>query len=266
MYVSRVCTQTDRHRYRHARCICCCCWWICICICSTHLWGERESELSVSVSVSVSINKSAADCSGFSLEMVKRWSNMLLNRNCCCRSLFIIGIETRLVSLCFLLSTSFYRTRRWGESRGVGVAIVVAGARTCQADSFLYACVIYYPTKKKKNQKLVSAFSRRLLFSPQTDSSLLLLRFVSELHLFLGNLFVYISYVCVCVWTGERSKNKPRMKMNYARLQFFFIFLSNANSNFLISLRRLHKQQAGTSLTLTFAISLSWGPLVIKSI
>lgn len=33
---------------------------------------ERESELSVSVSVSVSINKSAADCSGFSLEMVKR--------------------------------------------------------------------------------------------------------------------------------------------------------------------------------------------------
>lgn len=53
--------------------------------------------------------------------------------------------------------------------------------------------------KKKKNQKLVSAFSRRLLFSPQTDSSLLLLRFVSELHLFLGNLFVYISYVCECV-------------------------------------------------------------------
>lgn len=110
-------------------------------------------------------------------------------------------------------------------------------------------------SKKKKNQKLVSAFSRLLLFFPQTDSSLLLLRFVSELHLFLGNLFVYISYVCV--WTGERSKNKPRMKMNYARLQFFFIFLSNANSNFLISLRRLHKQQAGTSLTLTFAISLS---------
>lgn len=93
---------------------------------------------------------------------------MLLNRNCCCRSLFIIGIETRLVSLCFLLSTSFYRKRRWGESRGVGVGIVVAGTRTCQADSFLYACVIYYP-KTKKNQKLVSAFSRRLLFSPQTD-------------------------------------------------------------------------------------------------
>lgn len=141
---------------------------------------------------------------------------MLLNRNCCCRSLFIIGIETRLVSLCFLLSTSFYRTRRWGESRGVGVGIVVAGARTCQADSFLYACVIYYPKKKTclgflKTPPLLSS-----------DSSLLLLRFVSELHLFLGNLFVYISYVCV--WTGERSKNKPRMKMNYARLQFFFIF------------------------------------------
>lgn len=148
---------------------------------------------------------------------------------------------------------------------GGGVGIVVAGARTCQADSFSYACVIYYPTKKKKTKNL-SRLSQDASssFLRQTDSSLLLLRFVSELHLFLGNLFVYISYVCV--WTGERSKNKPRMKMNYARLQFFFIFLSNANSNFLISLRRLHKQQAGTSLTLTFAISLSWGPLVIKSI
>lgn len=137
MYVSRVCTH--RYRYRHARCIC---WWICICICSTHLWGEGESELSVSVSVS--INKSAADCSGFSLEMVKRWSNMLLNRNCCCRSLFIIGIETRLVSLCFVLSTSFYRQRREREGGG----IVVAGARTRVGRTVLYACVIYYPTKK----------------------------------------------------------------------------------------------------------------------
>lgn len=148
---------------------------------------------------------------------------MLLNRNCCCRSLFIIGIETRLVSLCLLLSTSFYLKRRWGESRGVGVGIVVAGARTCQADSFSYACVIYYPKTKKKTKNL-SRLSQDASSSlhRQTDSSLLLLRFVSELHLFLGNLFVYISYVCV--WTGERSKNKPRMKMNYARLQFFFIF------------------------------------------
>lgn len=45
-----------------------------------------------------------------------------------------------------------------------------------------------------------------------------------------------------------------------------FFFSGNASNNFLISLRRLHKQQAGTSLTLTFAISLSYGPLVIKSI
>lgn len=122
---------------------------------------------------------------------------MLLNRNCCCRSLFIIGIETRLVSLCFLLSTSFYLKRRWGESRGVGVGIVVAGTRTCQADSFLYACVIYYPKKKKNKTKNLSRLSQDASSSlpRQTDSSLLWLRFVSELHLFLGNLFVYISYV-----------------------------------------------------------------------
>lgn len=37
---------------------------------AARICGERESELSVSASVS--INKSAADCSGFSLEMVKR--------------------------------------------------------------------------------------------------------------------------------------------------------------------------------------------------
>lgn len=124
---------------------------------------------------------------------------MLLNRNCCCRSLFIIGIETRLVSLCFLLSTSFYRKRRWGESGGEGVGIVMAGARTCQADSFLYACVIYYP--KKKNQKLVSAFSRRLLFSPQTDRQFITLAaFRKRTSSIFGQPFcLYKLRVCVCV-------------------------------------------------------------------
>lgn len=200
MYVSRVCTQTDRHRYRHARCICCCCWWICICICSTHLWGE--SELSVSVSVSVSINKSAADCSGFSLEMVKRWSNMLLNRNCCCRSLFIIGIETRLVSLCFLLSTSFYRKRRWGERQcgGGGVGIVVAGTRTCQADSFLYACVIYYPKKKKPKTCLGFLKTAPLLSSDRQFITLAAFR--KRTSSIFGQPFcLYKLRVCVDRWT-----------------------------------------------------------------
>lgn len=123
---------------------------------------------------------------------------MLLNRNCCCRSLFIIGIETRLVSLCFLLSTSFYR-KEDGESEGVGVGIVVAGARTCQADSFLYACVIYYP--KKKNQKLVSAFSRRLLFSSQTDRQFITLAaFRKRTSSIFGQPFcLYKLRVSVCV-------------------------------------------------------------------
>lgn len=184
----------------------------------------RESELSVSVSVSVSINKSAADCSGFSLEMVKRWSNMLLNRNCCCRSLFIIGIETRLVSLCFLLSTSFYRKRRWGERQcgGGGVGIVVAGARTCQADSFLYACVIYYPKKKKPKTCLGFLKTPPLLSSDRQFITLAAFR--KRTSSISGQPFcLYKLRVWVCE-TGERSKNKPRMKMNYARLQFFFIF------------------------------------------
>lgn len=145
---------------------------------------------------------------------------MLLNRNCCCRSLFIIGIETRLVSLCFVLSTSFYRERREKE-RGGGRGHCCGGCTySCRADSFVRMRNIL--SHKKKHQKLVSAFSRRLLFSllRQADSSLLLLRFVSQIHLFLGNLFVYITFVCVC-GTGERSKNKPSMKMNYARLLFF---------------------------------------------
>lgn len=126
---------------------------------------------------------------------------MLLNRNCCCRSLFIIGIETRLVSLCFLLSTSFYRKEDGESVWGRRSRHCCGGHTYMSGGQFLVRMRNILSKKKKQNQKLVSAFSRRLLFSPQTDSSLLLLRFVSELHLFLGNLFVYISYVCVC---GDR--------------------------------------------------------------
>lgn len=158
---------------------------------------ERESELSMSVSVS--INKSAADCSGFSLEMVKRWStsNMLLNRNCCCRSLFIIGIETRLVSLCFLLSTSFYR-KEDGESVWGRRSRHCCGGRTYMSGGQFLVRMRNILSKKKKTKNLSRLSQDASSSLPrQTDSSLLLLRFLSELHLFLGNLFVYISYVCV---------------------------------------------------------------------
>lgn len=62
MYVSRVCTQTDMPDVSAAVAD------ESVYVSAARICGERESELSVSVS----INKSAADCSGFSLEMVKR--------------------------------------------------------------------------------------------------------------------------------------------------------------------------------------------------
>lgn len=127
---------------------------------------------------------------------------MLLNRNCCCRSLFIIGIETRLVSLCFVLSTSFYRERKERRREGEGEGIVVAGARTRVGRTVLYACVIYYP--KKKNTKNLSRLSQDASprLSPQTGRQFITLAaFRKPTSSIFGQPFcLYKLRVYVCVW------------------------------------------------------------------